>query len=76
MTKTIKNKVKNLEIKAKIYYDFDGIEYNGIRDINNLHYKPKKINNAFNDDYIEHQSNGDKNEILSVKQYLDMLDNI
>ena len=31
------------------------------------YYKPIKINNAFNDDYIEYQSNGNKDQILSVK---------
>ena len=31
------------------------------------YYKPIKINNAFNDNYIEYQSNGNKDKILSVK---------
>ena len=37
------------------------------------YYKPIKINNAFNDDYIEHESNEDKDKILSVKEYLDLI---
>ena len=73
--KTIKNRVKNSTINTKRHYDYDDIEYTGIRDINNLYdyidedyYKPIKINNAFNDDYIEYESNGDKfYKILSVK---------
>ena len=40
---------------------------------NGDYYKPIKINNAFNDDYSEHESNGDRDKILSVKEYLDMI---
>ena len=32
-----------------------------------------KINNAFNNNYIEYQSNGDKGKALSVKEHLDMI---
>ena len=32
-----------------------------------------KVNNAFNDDYIEYESNRDKDKILSVKEDLDMI---
>ena len=35
--------------------------------------KPIKINNVFTDDYIEYESNGDKDKTLSVKEYLDMI---
>ena len=36
------------------------------------YYKPIKINNYFNDDYIEYETNSDKDIILSVKEYLDV----
>ena len=68
--------------KFKKYYDHDDLDYKGIRDIENLfdevnevdYYKPIKNNNsAFNGNYIEYGSRGDKNEILSPKEYLDMI---
>ena len=37
------------------------------------YYKPIKINGAFNDKYIEHQSNGDEDKILSDKEYINMI---
>ena len=37
------------------------------------YYKSVMINSAFNDDYIEYESNDDKDKILSVKEYLDMI---
>ena len=51
-----------------------------MRDIKNLHdyidedyYKPVKINNTFNDDHIEYESNGNRDQVLSVKKYLNMM---
>ena len=57
---------KNLS-KLKKYYDYDDIEYRGIRDVINLfnlsidedYYKPIIINSSFNDNYIEYESKGD-----------------
>ena len=69
----------------KKYYDYDDIEYRGIRDIGNLfnevalnkidkdYYKPIKTKSAFNGNYIEYESKGDKNKNLSPKEYLDMI---
>ena len=34
-------------------------------------YKPIRIGNAFSSNYIEYKSNGDKDETLSIKDYLD-----
>ena len=42
-------------------------------DIHEDYYRPMKVNNAFNDDYIEHESNRDKDKISSVKEDLDMI---
>ena len=78
--KTMKNTTKSSKIKTKKHYDYDDIEYKGIRDVKNLfddidedYYKPIGIGNAFSSNYIEYQSNGDKDRILSVKEYLDMI---
>ena len=96
-----KSKIKRIEenlldsekslFKFKKYYDYDDIEYRGIRDVGNLlngvaingiafnqstdkdYYKPIKTNSAFNGNYIEHQSEGDKDNNLSIKEYLDMI---
>ena len=54
---------KNI-FKPKKYYDYDDIEYKGIRDIENLYdlsinkdyYKPIIINDTFNSNYIEYKS--------------------
>ena len=36
-------------------------------------YKPTKTKHAFNDNYIEYESKGDKDKKLSPKEYLDMI---
>ena len=56
--------------KLKKYYDYDDVEYIGIRDIGNLfnqsidedYYKPIKTQSAFNGNYIKYESNGDKDK--------------
>ena len=66
--------------KLRKYYDYDDIEYKGIRDVGNLfdlsidedYYKPLIINNAFNSNYIEYESEGDKDKPLSVKENLNI----
>ena len=57
-----------------------GINDKVLRDIRTLYesdkenyYKPININNAFNDNSIEYESNGDKDKTLSIKEYLDMI---
>ena len=37
------------------------------------YYKPLKTNNAFNSNYIEYESKGDKNKTLSIKEHLNMV---
>ena len=34
---------------------------------------PIKIYGAFDDSYVEYHSKGDKDKILSIKEYLDMI---
>ena len=53
-----------------------------LRNINNLserkkeeenYYKPVRLNNFQSNNYIEYKSNGDKNKILSVEEYLNKI---
>ena len=37
------------------------------------YYKPIISNSAFNSNYIEYESKGDKDKILLIKEYLDMI---
>ena len=37
------------------------------------YYKPLKTNDAFNSNYIEYESKGDKNKTLSIKEHLNMI---
>ena len=65
----------------KKYYDYDDIKYIGIRDVRNLfdlpidedYYKIIKTNDAFNRNYIEYESSGDKDKTLTIKEYLTMI---
>ena len=85
--KKIKEIEKNLlELEKSLstlkkYYDYDDIEYRGIIDVTNLfdlaidqdYYKPTKTNDAFNSNYIEYQSKGDKNKTSPIKEYINMI---
>ena len=59
----------------------DDLNYNGIRDIEILlgeiseedYYKPIFVKSSFNDNYKYYESRGDKEKILSVKQYLNKI---
>ena len=71
---------KNLS-KTKQYYDHDDIEYKGIKDIKDLHdfsiggdyYKPIITKSSFNNNYIQYESRGGKDKILTVNEYLDII---
>ena len=62
-------------------YDRDDFDYYGIRDIENLfdeaseedYYKPILVKSSFNGNYKYYESRGDKEKILSVKQYLNKI---
>ena len=79
-TQKIKEIEKSLS-KPKKYYYYDDAEYIGIRDVGNLfsqstdedYYKPVKTKSAFNGNYIEYESNGDKDKNLSAKEYLNII---
>ena len=65
----------------KKYHDHDDTKYIGTRDVGNLfnqstdkdYYRPIKTKGAFNGNYIEYESNGDKDKNLSAKEYLNMI---
>ena len=72
--------------KLNKYYDSDDIEYKGIRDVENLfngvafnqstdedYYKPIKTNSAFNGNYIEYESKGDKDKNLLPRESFDII---
>ena len=80
MKKNLLELEKNL-FKPKEYYDYDDIKYKGIRDVKKLfdlsidedYYKPIVTNDAFNSNYIEYESKGDKDKKLATEEYLDMI---
>ena len=62
------------------YQDNDDLDYKGIRQIENLfdeinedYYKPIRTKGAFNDNYIEYESRGDKDKNLTPEDYLDII---
>ena len=65
----------------KKYYDYDDIEYRGIRNVRDLfdfsidedYYKPITAKSALDDSYIQYESKGDKGKNLSIKKYLNMI---
>ena len=72
--------VENL-FRPKKYYDYDDTEYKGIRDVKDLfdlsidedYYKPIITNSASNNNYIQYESKGYKDKILTTSEYLDMM---
>ena len=79
------------ELKTHRYNIIEDIDYKRIKEIENLfnkineedYYEPIKTKHAFDDDYIEYESRGDKDNNLSSAEYLkkirpylrDMIDN-
>ena len=62
------------------YHDNDDLNYKGIRQIENLfekidedYYKPIKTNGAFNDNYMEYESRGDKDRNFLLEDYLNII---
>ena len=64
--------------KTKKYYDYDDSEYRGIgivRDLFDLsidddYYEPILVKSAFDGNYIQYESQGDKAKNLSIGRYL------
>ena len=75
------DKLENFLFRIKKYYDYNDDEYRGIKDIEGLfdlsdkedYYKPIILNSAFNDNYIQYESKGDKDKILTIIEYLNMI---
>ena len=61
--------------KTKKYYDYDDTEYRGIRNVKDLfdlsidedYYKPIITRDAFNNNFNQYKSKGDKGKNLSIK---------
>ena len=82
----IKETEKNLlELEKSLYnlhkyYDYDDTECQVIRDIRKLfsefdqnYYNPIRTKSAFNGNYIEYESKGDKDKNSSPKKYLGII---
>ena len=71
---------KNLS-KTKKYHDYDDSEYRRIRNVRDLfdlsidedYYKPIIVKSAFDGNYIQYESKGDKGKNLSIKRYLNTI---
>ena len=80
MNKNLTELEENLS-KTKKYYDYDDIEYRGIRNVRDLfdlsidedYYKPIIAKSAFDGRYIQYESRGDKGKKLSIKKYLNII---
>ena len=78
-TKKYLDKLEERIYKLNKYYDYDDDKYRGIRDIKDLfdlsigedYYKLITVNSAFNNNYIQYESKGDK--ILTIEEYLSMI---
>ena len=68
-TKTIKDIKKEKFDSYKILRDIRTFYESEEED----YYEPVRTSDAFDNNYIEYESNGDKDKILSVKEYLDMM---
>ena len=69
------------KLKKHRYNIIDDVDYKGIKEIENLfnkineeyYFEPIKTKHAFNDSYIEYESRGDKDNNLSLVEYLDII---
>ena len=67
--------------KTKKYYDYDDIEYRGIRNVRDLfdlsigeaYYKPIIAKSAFDGNYVQYESKRDDGKNLSIKKHLNMI---
>ena len=68
--------IKIIRNLFKLKKENEAIKDRIIRDIKTLfkqeedYYKPVRVSNLWNNNYIEYESNGDKNKNLSIKEYL------
>ena len=80
-TRKYLNKLEEKIYELNKYYDYDDIKYRGIRDLKDLfdlsisedYYKRIIVNSASNNNYIQYESKGDKDKILTISEYLDKI---
>ena len=74
--------IKDIRNLFRLKKEIRGIKNRILRDIKNLfeyekeeenYYKPVRVNNFRSNNYIEYRSNGDKNKMLSVEEYLNKI---
>ena len=66
---------------TKKYFDYDDAEYRGIKDVKDLsnllndedYYEQIITKGAFNNNCIQYESRGNKDKILTVNEYLDII---
>ena len=69
------------KIRTELYNIVDDIDYKGLKEIKKLfnkineedNYKPIKTKKASDDDYMEYESRGDKDNNLSLVEYLNII---
>ena len=79
-TSTYLDELDKRILRLDKYHDYDDFEYKGIKDIENLfkisidkdYYKPKLNKSAYNKNYAQYESKGDKT--LSLKEYLNLIE--
>ena len=79
-TKEYLNKLEETFYKLNTYYDYDDAKYMAIKDTKGLfdlsisedYYKPIIDKGAFNNNYIQYESKGDK--VLTIEEYLSMIE--
>ena len=73
---------KDIRSLFRLKKEVQGIKDIVLRNIKNLfdyekgeenYYKPVRVNKFWSNNYIEYKSNGDKNKILSIEEYLDKI---
>ena len=77
--KSEENIIKSVRNLLKLKKEKEKIKGRIIRNIKALskkeddYYKPTRVDNFWNNNYIKHESSGDRNKKLSVKEYLDKI---
>ena len=65
-----KKEINNSLIKDRIIRDIRALVEQQGQD----YYKPKRVSNLWNNNYIAYESNGDKNRSLSLDEYLNKIE--
>ena len=73
--------IKDIRNLFRLEKETKAIKYRILTDIKNLfeheeeenYYKPVRVSNFWSNNYIEYESNGDRNKTLSVEEYLNKI---